>query len=65
VTAAVNVVNVVIWAWIPIYLFTSLKRVYQQGWGMTVVKFSCIGISYLVLLIIATVFVALLSFVLL
>jgi hypothetical protein len=40
VTAAVNVVNVVIWAWIPIYLFTSLKRVYQQGWGMTVVK-SC------------------------
>jgi hypothetical protein len=65
VTAAVNVVNVVIWAWIPIYLFTSLKRVYQQGWGMTVVKFSCIGMSYLVLLIIATVFVALLSFVLL
>jgi hypothetical protein len=64
-TAAVNVLNVVIWTWIPVYLFISLKRVYQQGWGLTILKYSCIGISYLALLTLATTFVALLSFVLL
>jgi len=65
ITAAVNVINVAIWTWIPIYLFISLKRVYQQGWGLTILKYSCIGISYMVLLTLATTFVALLSFVLL
>jgi hypothetical protein len=65
VTTAVNIINVVIWTWIPVYLLVSLKRVYQQGWGLTIMKYSCIGISYLVLLTLATVIVALLSFVLL
>jgi len=64
-TTAVNVINVVIWTWIPIYLFISLKRVYQQGWGLTILKYSCIGFSYLALLTLATTFVALLGFVLL
>jgi hypothetical protein len=64
-TTAVNVVNVAIWTWIPIYLLISLKRVYQQGWGLTVLKYSCIGISYLILLTMTTAFVALLGFVLL
>jgi hypothetical protein len=64
-TTAVNLINVAIWIWIPVYLFISLKRVYQQGWGMTILKYSCVGISYLALLIMTTVFVALLSFVLL
>jgi len=65
ITTAVMWVNIAIWTWIPVYLLVSLKRVYQQGWWMTSVKFSCIGISYLVLLTMASVFVALLSFVLL
>ena len=64
-TTAVNVINVAIWTWIPIYLLISLKRVYQQGWGLTTLKYSCIGVSYLVLLTMTTAFVALLSFVLL
>lgn len=64
-TTAVNVINVAIWTWIPIYLLISLKRVYQQGWGLTILKYSCIGVSYLVLLTMTTAFVALLSFVLL
>jgi hypothetical protein len=51
--------------WIPVYFLISLKRVYQQGWGMTVAKYCLIGISYLVLLGFATAFIALLSFVLL
>ena len=65
ITTAVMWVNIAIWIWIPVYLLVSLKRVYQQGWLMTSVKFSCIGISYLMLLTLASAFVALLSFVLL
>jgi hypothetical protein len=57
--------NIIIAAWIPVYLLVSLKRVYQQGWGMTLVKYSLIGFSYLMLLAFTTAFVALLSFVLL
>ena len=64
-TTAVNVINVVIWTWIPLYLFISLKRVYQQGWALTVMKFSSIGISYLILLTLASALVALISFVML
>lgn len=65
ITSIVNFINVVLFAWIPIYMFISLKRVYQQGWGLTLLKFSCIGICYIVLLALTTSFVALLSFVLL
>lgn len=54
-----------LWIWIPIYLLVSLKRVYQQRWLLTIGKFSCIGVSYLMLLGLATVIVALTSFVLL
>jgi hypothetical protein len=65
VTRAVNVLNVVIIIWIPVYLLVSLKRVYRQNWWLTLFKFSGIGISYMVLLTLATSFAALLSFVLL
>jgi hypothetical protein len=64
-TSIVNFMDVVIAVWVPVYLLVSLKRVYRQGWWMTVAKFSCIGISYLVLLTLATTIVAVLSFVLL
>ncbi|MFC1695513.1 DUF3667 domain-containing protein [Pseudomonadota bacterium] len=65
VTSVVNFMDAIIVVWIPVYMLLSLKRVYQQGWWMTMAKFSCIGISYLALLVLATSFVALLSFVLL
>ena len=64
-TSVVDFINILIAIWVPVYLLVSLKRVYRQGWGMTIAKFSFIGISYLVLLTMATTFVALLSFVLL
>jgi len=64
-TTNVDWINIVIGLWIPIYLLISLRRVYQQGWGMTVAKFALIGSSYTVLLGFATAFVALLSFVML
>lgn len=35
--------------WIPIYMYLSMKKVYQQGHVVTFIKFCLLGISYLVL----------------
>ncbi len=51
--------------WMPIYLFVSLRHVYQQNWFFTFLKFGVIGISYMTLLGLVTSVVALLSFVML
>ena len=37
-------------AWVPIYLLLMQKRVYAQGWPMTLVKYSVIGVAYFYLL---------------
>lgn len=63
-TSAATFINVVLGAWIPVYMLISLKRVYRQGWMLTILKYSCIGLSYLSLLLITTAFVAIASFVL-
>lgn len=36
--------------WVPIYLLLMQKRVYTQGWPMTLVKYSVIGMAYIYLL---------------
>jgi len=51
--------------WIPVYLLISLRVVYQQGWFLTLGKFTAVGISYVTLLAFVTVGVAIASFVLL
>jgi len=48
--ALLNVVVVLLWIWLPLYLFLMQKRVYAQGWIMTLLKFLILGIAYLVLL---------------
>jgi hypothetical protein len=57
--------NVVLITWAPVYFLLSLKRVYQQSWGLTTGKYLVIGLSYLVLLGLVTSFAAVLSFLLL
>ena len=42
-------------AWIPLYLLLMQKRVYGQGWMMTLAKFSVLGLCYSVLLSVALV----------
>ncbi|HOX70629.1 DUF3667 domain-containing protein [Dokdonella sp.] len=49
------------WTWLFLYLFLMQKRVYRQGWIMTTLKYSVIGISYSVVLSIALVFAGLIS----
>ncbi|WP_444891472.1 DUF3667 domain-containing protein [Microbulbifer sp. DLAB2-AA] len=36
--------------WVPIYLFWMQKRIYQQGWLITLCKYSFLGGAYLILL---------------
>lgn len=54
-----------IWIWIPIYMLISLRVVYQQNWFMTFFKFVLIGFSYITVLSVVAVTVAVTSFVLL
>ena len=65
ITTAATGLNVAIGVWVPVYFLVSLKRVYRQGWFMTITKYCLIGVSYVFLLSMTTAFVALLSFVLL
>ncbi|HQX94907.1 MAG TPA: hypothetical protein PLJ91_09775, partial [Thermomonas sp.] len=37
-------------AWMPLYLLLMQKRVYAQGWPMTVLKFGVLGTCYSILL---------------
>jgi hypothetical protein len=36
-------------AWIPLYLLLMQKRIYMQGWPMTVAKYAVLGICYSIL----------------
>lgn len=52
-----------LFAWMPVYLLLMQKRVYRQGWPMTLFKYCAIGISYFVLLTFGAVFTMLASLV--
>lgn len=58
-------VQLLLLLWIPTYMLISLKRVYQQGWWLTLAKYFAISISYLVILGLATAAVAVTAFILL
>ena len=56
VGAAATAIGVVQWAiglWMPIYLLMMQKRVYRQGWPMTILKYWLIGSVYFWLLLFA------------
>ncbi|HEY4293850.1 DUF3667 domain-containing protein [Luteibacter sp.] len=48
---AITLVQVAMWVWMPIYLLIMQKRVYRQGWPMTLLKYWLIGSIYFWLLI--------------
>lgn len=45
-------IDTLIFWWIPIYLLIAQKRIYRQGWPMTVLKYAMIGFAYSFLIII-------------
>ncbi|BCT92019.1 hypothetical protein LYSHEL_10430 [Lysobacter helvus] len=42
--------QVLLWVWMPVYLLLMQKRVYGQGWAMTVLKYCLLGFCYFILL---------------
>lgn len=50
---AITLVEVAMWVWMPVYLLIMQKRVYRQGWGMTILKYWLIGSVYFWLLMFA------------
>lgn len=50
-------------AWIPVYLLIMQRRVYAQGWPLTLLKFAVLGGSYGMLLLLALAFTALVTLV--
>ncbi|WP_105102245.1 DUF3667 domain-containing protein [Microbulbifer pacificus] len=59
--ALFNLALLALTLWVPVYLLLMQKRVYRQGWPMTILKYSVLGVVYITLLSIATVFAGLAS----
>jgi hypothetical protein len=55
--------EVLLFGWMALYLLIMQKRVYRQGWFMTLVKYCALGFCYCILLSIGIAFTALLSLV--
>jgi hypothetical protein len=51
--AVITLVSIAMWIWMPVYLLLMQKRVYRQGWGMTILKYWLIGSVYFWLLLFA------------
>ena len=56
--AMFKLVEAAVWIWMPIYLLLMQKRVYGQGWPMTLLKYTVLGWSYVVLLSFGAAFTA-------
>jgi uncharacterized protein DUF3667 len=49
----ITLVQSAMWVWMPLYLLLMQKRVYRQGWPMTILKYWLIGSVYFWLLLFA------------
>ena len=41
---------IAVWIWMPLYLLIMQKRIYGQGWLMTLIKYFSLGFVYVILL---------------
>jgi hypothetical protein len=56
-----GLVEGLLFAWMPLYLLLMQKRVYAQGWTMTLLKYFALGVCYVVLLSLGVAFTMLVS----
>lgn len=56
-------IDALLWLWMPIYLLIMQKRVYGQGWTMTLLKYCFLGFCYFLLLTTGAMFTMLFSLV--
>jgi hypothetical protein len=54
-TPLATLLKVGLFVWMPVYLLLMQKRIYRQGWTMTVLKYCTLGFCYLILLSIGAV----------
>ena len=45
-----DLLEAALWIWMPLYLLLMQKRVYRQGWPMTLLKYFVLGLCYTVLI---------------
>ena len=50
-----------LWIWTPLYLLLTQKRVYAGGWFSTIVRYLAIGTVYFMLVVMVTVYAALMG----
>ena len=50
VSGLMRTLEVLLFAWMPLYLLLMQKRVYAQGWPMTLLKYCVLGFCYVILL---------------
>ncbi len=55
--------DILILTWMPLYLLLMQKRVYRQGWIMTLLKYGILGVCYTVLLSLGVTFTMIASLV--
>lgn len=58
-----DLLEAALWAWMPVYLLLMQKRVYGQGWTMTLLKYCTLGFCYVILLSLGAAFTAITSLV--
>lgn len=58
-----GLLGTLMWLWLPVYLLLMQKRVYHNGWPVTLLRYLVIGNLYFVLLTFAAVFLAIASIV--
>lgn len=63
--AAGDLVSLVLVIWIPLYFWIAMKRVYQQGWFVTSIKYVLVGTVYFSVLTAVAVLAGILAFLLL
>lgn len=55
--------SIALLVWIPLYLLVAQKRMYEQGWLMTVIKYWAVGMTYLIILSFALLIAAVVGFI--
>jgi hypothetical protein len=50
ISGLMRTLEVLLFAWMPLYLLLMQKRVYAQGWTLTLLKYCVLGFCYVILL---------------
>ncbi|MFP7722298.1 DUF3667 domain-containing protein [Lysobacter sp. A3-1-A15] len=58
-SVAIRLASIALWCWLPLYLLLMQKRVYAQGWPITLAKYFALGLAYFMLVSMAVLYATL------